>query len=49
MVWGSVDLNIKRLEPFYQLSQGATAENSLLLTYPFDFMAFVPVTAAKRK
>lgn len=49
MVWGSADLNIKRLEPFYQLSKGATAANSLFLNYPFDFLASVPVTSFLRR
>ena len=49
MVWNWVDLDIKRLEPFYQLSQlnGALAEHSLLLEYPIDFLPSVPIKAAK--
>ncbi|KAK6354679.1 hypothetical protein TWF696_003819 [Orbilia brochopaga] len=45
-----VDLDAKRLEPWFQLSRpdGATAKNSILLCYPFDFLAFVPFKAAKR-
>ncbi|KAF3927683.1 hypothetical protein ABW21_db0203401 [Orbilia brochopaga] len=45
-----VDLDAKRLEPWFQLSKpdGATAKNSILLCYPFDFLAFVPFKAAKR-
>jgi len=51
MIWSWVDLDTKRLEPWFQLSRrgGAVAENSLLLQYPFDFLAFVPVRAARRK
>lgn len=51
MAWASVDLDIKRLEPFFQLSdtKGATAANSLLLHYPFDFLATVPITALARR
>lgn len=49
--WAWVDLDFKRLEPWFQLSQprGASAESSLLLKYPAEFLALVPVTAAKRK
>lgn len=51
MAWASVDLDVKRLEPFFQLAsaKGATAANSLLLCYPFDFLAFVPITAFGRR
>ena len=49
--WAAVDLDVKRLEPYFQLSKpgGASASDSILLHYPFDFLALVPVTAAKRK
>ncbi|EWC47404.1 hypothetical protein DRE_00372 [Drechslerella stenobrocha 248] len=45
-----VDLDAKRLEPWFQLSTpgGASAKDSILLCYPFDFMAFVPFKAARR-
>ncbi|KAJ6261469.1 hypothetical protein Dda_4139 [Drechslerella dactyloides] len=45
-----VDLDAKRLEPWFELSkpEGAAAKNSILLCYPFDFLAFVPFKAAKR-
>jgi hypothetical protein len=48
--WAAVDLDVKRLEPYFQLSkpEGATASNSIFLHYPFDFIAFVPVNAARR-
>ncbi|KUJ06743.1 uncharacterized protein LY89DRAFT_661803 [Mollisia scopiformis] len=51
MLWTWIDLDVKRLEPWFQLSQdgGATASNSLLLQYPFDFLPFVPITAVRRK
>ena len=47
----AVDLDIKRLEPYFQLSRmtGASASDSILLHYPFDFLAVVPFTAAKRR
>ena len=49
--WAAVDLDVKRLEPYFQLSKpnGALASDSLLLHYPFDFLAFAPIAAAKRK
>ena len=48
--WAAVDLDVKRLEPFFQLSkpEGATASNSIFLHYPFDFIAFVPINAARK-
>ena len=48
--WGAVDLDVKRLEPYFQLSkpEGASARNSIFLHYPFDFIAFVPINAARR-
>jgi len=48
--WAAIDLDVKRLEPYFQLSkpEGATAGNSIFLHYPFDFIAFVPVNAARR-
>lgn len=51
MIWSWIDLDVKRLEPWFQMSkpQGATAEDSLLLHYAFDFLAFVPLRAARRR
>jgi hypothetical protein len=51
LLWSWIDLDIKRMEPYYQLysPSGALAENSLLLQYPFDFVAIVPFQAARRK
>ena len=48
--WAAVDLDVKRLEPYFQLSKpgGATASNSIFLHYPFDFIAFVPINAARK-
>ncbi|TIA74142.1 hypothetical protein D6C76_06406 [Aureobasidium pullulans] len=50
-VWTWIDLDIKRLEPFVQLSRpnGALGKNSVLLHYPFDFVAFVPFAAVRRR
>ena len=48
--WAAVDLDVKRLEPYFQLSkpEGATASNSIFLHYPFDFIALVPINAARK-
>ena len=48
--WAAVDLDVKRLEPYFQLSkpEGATASNSIFLHYPFDLIAFVPINAARK-
>ena len=49
--WSWIDLQVKRLEPYYQLSKpgGAWGKDSLLLSYPFDFLPFVPLSALRRK
>ncbi len=51
LMWGWVDLDVKRLEPYFQLSQenGASAADSLLLFYPFDFIATVPMKAVRSR
>ena len=48
--WAAVDLDVKRLEPYFQLSkpEGATARNSIFLHYPFEFIALVPINAARK-
>lgn len=49
--WSWIDLQVKRLEPYHQLSKsdGAWGKDSLLLSYPFDFLPFVPLSAFKRR
>jgi hypothetical protein len=49
--WSWIDLQIKRLEPYYQLSKanGAWGKDSLLLSYPFDFLPFVPFGSFKNR
>ena len=49
-VWNWIDLDIKRLEPFFQMSraEGAVPQNSIHLHYPFEFIAFAPLRALKR-
>jgi hypothetical protein len=48
-LWAWIDLDIRRLEPYFQLSKrdGATGRESLLLHYPVDFLASVPIKALK--
>lgn len=49
--WSWIDLDVKRLELWFQLTKadGAASEDSLLLEYPVEFLAFVPFQAAKRR
>ncbi len=49
--WSWVDLDTKRLEPYFQLSKphGASAADSIYLHYPFDFVAIAPIRAFKRR
>ncbi|KJX99536.1 hypothetical protein TI39_contig354g00082 [Zymoseptoria brevis] len=49
-LWTWVDLDIKRLEPWFQLSKdgGASGANSVLLSYPSEFLVTLPFTAFKR-
>lgn len=51
LLWNWIDLDIRRLEPFHQVSkkEGALAKDSLLLHYPFDFVAAVPLKSLKRR
>ena len=51
LIWSWVDLDVKRMQPWFELSkpEGAKAEDSLFLDYPYDFVALVPFKAAKKK
>lgn len=51
LIWSWVDLDVKRMQPWFELSkpEGATADNSIFLDYPYDFIATVPIKAARRK
>ncbi|KAJ3576528.1 hypothetical protein NPX13_g3672 [Xylaria arbuscula] len=51
LLWAWIDLDAKRIQPWLELSKpdGATAQNSLFLDYPFEFLAFVPFRAARRR
>jgi hypothetical protein len=48
-LWTWIDLDIRRLEPYYQLSRenGALGKESILLQYPVDFLASVPIKAVR--
>lgn len=48
--WTWIDIDIRRLEPYYQLSKdgGALGDDSLLLDYPVGFILAVPVQAARK-
>jgi Protein of unknown function (DUF3433) len=51
VVWSWIDLDIKRLEPWFQMAQpnGADGATSLLLQYPMEFLPLVPYKAARKK
>ncbi|KAK4501567.1 hypothetical protein PRZ48_007376 [Zasmidium cellare] len=50
-LWTWVDLDVKRLEPWFQLSRegGATGRYSVLLNYPLEFLVNVPFIAFKNR
>ena len=47
--WAAVDLYVKQLEPYFQLSkpEGATVRHSIFLNYHFGLIAFVLINAAR--
>lgn len=49
--WTWIDVDVKRLQPFWQLSRvgGARGKDSILLHYPFDFVATVPFKAIRQR
>lgn len=51
IAWTWVDLDVKRIQPWLELSKdgGATVRDSLSLDYPYDFVAWVPFKSAKRR
>lgn len=50
-MWNWIDLDVKRVEPWHQLSKGtpSAAAESLLLQYPVEFLASVPISSMKRR
>ncbi|KAH7361976.1 hypothetical protein B0T11DRAFT_351863 [Plectosphaerella cucumerina] len=51
LFWSWVDLDAKRIQPWYELSrpEGADADDSILLSYPYDFVGSVPLTAFRKR
>ncbi|KUI52674.1 Protein AIG2 [Cytospora mali] len=51
LLWTWIDLDVRRMQPWFELSRshGAKGDQSLLLNYPFEFLAFVPITAWKQR
>ncbi|KAG5774536.1 hypothetical protein H9Q72_000025 [Fusarium xylarioides] len=51
LIWSWIDLDVKRMQPWFELSKdtGATGEGSLFLDYQYEFVALVPFKAAKSK
>lgn len=51
LLWSWIDLDVKRIQPWFEMSRstGATAERSILLDYPYEFVGFVPLRAARRR
>lgn len=51
LLWTWIDMDIRRIQPWLELSRagGAPADSSLLLDYPFEFLAFIPIKAWKKR
>ncbi|KAI5854460.1 hypothetical protein BZA05DRAFT_394306 [Tricharina praecox] len=51
LLWAGVDHDVKRLEPYFQLSKpgGVTAEHSLFLEYPYSFALFAPFISLRKR
>lgn len=51
LVWSWIDFDAKRMQPWFELSKpgGEIAKNSVFLDYQYDFVAWVPFKAAKRR
>jgi Protein of unknown function (DUF3433) len=51
ILWSWIDLDIKRLEPWFQMAKdvGANGSSSLLLQYPAEFLPLVPFKAARQR
>lgn len=49
LCWAWIDLDVKRMQPWLELSRpcGAKASESLFLEYPAEFLPFVPGKALK--
>lgn len=51
LLWSWIDLDVKRIQPWLEMSKpaGAKAEHSIFLDYPYDFIAFAPFRAMRRR
>lgn len=51
LLWSWIDLDARRLEPYFQLSkpQGQKCKHTLELHYPFDFIAWASFKAFKNR
>ena len=51
MFWAWIDLDTKRLEPYFQMSKstGSVAAQSILLHYPFDLVIIPPIKAFRHR
>ena len=51
IAWGWIDLDVKRMEPYFQISRpgGSNAERSILTSYPQDYLPLVPFTAIRNR
>ena len=51
LLWTWIDLDARRLEPYFRLSEsrGATSECSLDLDYPFDYVALASYKALRKR
>ncbi|KAH7165948.1 hypothetical protein EDB81DRAFT_268224 [Dactylonectria macrodidyma] len=51
IIWSWIDLDAKRMQPWFELSKpgGATGENSLFMDYQYDFVATVPFKSARKR
>lgn len=51
LLFASIDHEIKRLEPYFQLSkpEGATADDSLLMSYPYIMAIKAPFVAFRKR
>lgn len=51
MIWTWIDLDARRMQPWFELSKetGSQPEDSLLLEYPYDFVAVVPWKSAQKR
>jgi hypothetical protein len=51
LAWTWIDLDVRRIQPWLELSRahGSLASKSLFLDYPFEFLALVPFKAWKQR